>query len=631
MLGATGHRVSGRLLRAATAVLAVVAGTFVAAAAPAAARPAHRVALQGHVLAGGDPVARAQVRLFAGGSRQARLLGSARSSRKGTFTITYRPPAARDAPLYVIADGGRGVDHRVRMMSVAGLARARPTSVWIDEQSTVAGAYALAQLLHGVRATGPAPGLPDAAATAANLYESRAGKVSFVLATPPNGNASQSLATFNTLANLLASCTAGGASGCGRLLETARPRGGARPANTLAAMLDIARNPSQHTRRLFALSRTAKTGAAGGSVLSRPPGSWVLALVYVGSGMNAPGRMAFDAEGDIWVNNNFQTPGTTPGLNLTALSASGQPLLGSPFTGGGVSGSGWGIAVDHHGRVWLANFAGNSVSLFSRSGRALSPPGGYTKGGYSKPQGLAVDRRGNIWVANFGNNSVTLIPHGNPHQARNITGGGLNHPFGIQVDARGRVWVSNGAETTKPGSVTELEPDGRPTASSPITGGGLRSPQGVALDSRGNVWVANLFDPSVTRLSPDGTISKDSPIRRASIHGGWGIAVDGADHVWVAGFLRPNVTELCGVRTRACPPGERRTGATISPPVAGYRSRAMEHETAVQIDSSGNVWLANNWTTGSPFSQFVGGDGLVELVGAATPVKAPLFGLPRQP
>ena len=37
--------------------------------------------------------------------------------------------------------------------------------------------------------------------------------------------------------------------------------------------------------------------------------------------MNAPGRMAFDAQGDIWVNNNFQTPGTTPGLNLTALGA----------------------------------------------------------------------------------------------------------------------------------------------------------------------------------------------------------------------------------------------------------------------------------------------------------------------
>ena len=151
--------------------------------------------------------------------------GTARSTQAGKFAIHYRPPAAGDSPLYVVADGGSGVDSRVRMLSVAGLSCARPASVWVDEQSTVAGAYALAQFLHGVRATGPAPGLPDAAATAANLYESRAGKVSFVLATPPNGNASQSLGTFNTLANALASCTTGNASDCSRLLGAARPRG----------------------------------------------------------------------------------------------------------------------------------------------------------------------------------------------------------------------------------------------------------------------------------------------------------------------------------------------------------------------------------------------------------------------
>jgi hypothetical protein len=405
----------------------------------------------------------------------------------------------------------------------------------------------------------------------------------------------------------------------------------ARPPNTLDALVDIARNPSQHTHPLFALSQKITGRAALEPALSRRPSSWILALAYVGAGLNAPGRMAFDALGNIWANNNFQTPGTTPGLDLTALSPTGQPILGSPITGGALQGSGWGIAIDQKRRVWLANFAGNSVSLFDHRGRALSPPGGYTKGGLSKPQGLAVDQRGNIWVANFGNNSVTLIPHGHPRAARNITGGGLYKPFGIQVDARGDVWVSNGAESSKSGSVTELTPDGRPTSNSPITGGGLRSAQGLALDGRGNVWVANLLDPGVTRLSPDGTITADSPIRHASIHGGWGIAVDGHDHVWVASFFRPNVTELCGVRTSTCPPGARRTGAAISPPVTGYRSRGLEHLTAVQIDPSGNVWMANNWTTGSPLSQFVGGDGLVELVGAAAPVAAPLLGLPNQP
>ena len=57
----------------------------------------------------------------------------------------------------------------------------------------------------------------------------------------------------------------------------------------------------------------------------------------------------------------------------------------------------------------------------------------------------------------------------------------------------------------------------------------------------------------------------------------------------------------------------------------------MEHETAVQIDSSGNVWLANNWTTGSPPVSSSAATGSSSSSGQPTPVKAPMFGLPRQP
>jgi hypothetical protein len=286
-------------------VAASVGGASLAATTSTrAVARSQQVTLVGHVLAGGVPIARAGVRLFAGGARRATLLGSATSAPNGTFTIAYRPPTGRRTPLYVVSDGGRRIDRRVELMSVAGPAGARPTSVYVDEQSTVAGAYALARFLHGDQAIGPAPGLPNAAATAANLYESRAGKVSFVLATPPNGNATEALATFNALANALASCTTGGAADCTRLLGDARPPGLARPANTLDALVDIARNSAEHTRQLFALSRKITGRAAAGPALSRRPGSWILGLAYVGAGLNAPGRMAFDAQGNIWANNN---------------------------------------------------------------------------------------------------------------------------------------------------------------------------------------------------------------------------------------------------------------------------------------------------------------------------------------
>jgi hypothetical protein len=48
----------------------------------------------------------------------------------------------------------------------------------------------------------------------------------------------------------------------------------------------------------------------------------------------------------------------------------------------------------------------------------------------------------------------------------------------------------------------------------------------------------------------------------------------------------------------------------------------------VQIDASGNVWVANNLKRIAPT---VGGDGLVEFIGLAAPVKTPLIGPPQRP
>jgi hypothetical protein len=118
--------------------------------------------------------------------------------------------------------------------------------------------------------------------------------------------------------------------------------------------------------------------------------------------------------------------------------------------------------------------------------------------------------------------------------------------------------------------------------------------------------------------------------RSPAVKGGWSTAIDGDDHVWVADFFPTTVSELCGVRTQTCPPGMK-TGQSISPRKHGYTSKSFQHITAVQIDPSGNVWLANNWSNGSPPKDFVGGNGIVKLVGAAAPVKAPLFGLPQRP
>jgi hypothetical protein len=109
--------------------------------------------------------------------------------------------------------------------------------------------------------------------------------------------------------------------------------------------------------------------------------------------------IAIDNGGTIWSAN-------TPGTSLATFSNAGSLFQTGP-SGGGLSAPG-ALAIDGAGSVWVANGNG-SVSQFTNLGTALSPAGGYTGGGLSSPTGVAVDQAGNVWVSNGGNNSITEI------------------------------------------------------------------------------------------------------------------------------------------------------------------------------------------------------------------------------
>jgi hypothetical protein len=599
-------------------LLAAVAATLAIAA------PASAATLTGTVTAGGQPVAGTTVTVYAAGADTAARLGSATTDGSGAYTIGYALPDGSGA-LYAIAAGGAGVPATLRLAAAAPATQI-PDKLALSEQTTVATAYAFAQFFDARDAIhGPFPGLPNAALTATTLIEPATGKIAFPFAGAPNGNLTEALPKFNSIAALLQRCTVASADprGCMLVRRAATPPGGARPSDTLQIALSLAHHHTLHPKELYGL----QVAHAYDLQLSAPPSNWLIAITFTGNGLNAPGRMAFDASGNAWIGNNFQGYGTTAGLEMSALDpTAGQSLPGAPFFGGGLRGVGWGTAVDHQGRIWLGNYAGDSVSLFTPLGIPVSPAGGFTQGGIDKPQGLAVDAQDDVWFANFGNASLTVYPHGDPDQAWPITGGGLDRPFGLQFDANGVAWVTNQSVSPQAGSVIRVNPDGS-FLGSPITGGGLRSPMSLALDSQGNAWVANLFSDAVTQISPDGVPTAH---RAPAFKGSWSTAIDGDDHVWVANFFPTTVSELCGVRTATCGPGLK-TGDAISPRRHGYTSKSFQHITAVQIDASGNVWLANNWSTGSPPKDFVGGNGIVKLVGAAAPVKTPLFGLPQRP
>jgi hypothetical protein len=83
----------------------------------------------------------------------------------------------------------------------------------------------------------------NAVRMAANFANPATGDAGVIIRSTPNGTETSTFATFNTLANVVASCVLSDAD-CAKLFETTTPPGGAPPANLLEAVANIAKYPS---------------------------------------------------------------------------------------------------------------------------------------------------------------------------------------------------------------------------------------------------------------------------------------------------------------------------------------------------------------------------------------------------
>jgi len=652
--------------------------------------------ISGFVMSGNQPLEGMIVTLRSSGTEEGiKVLGDSETDSTGFFKISFNTPTNPEAILYITADSSvigtatSGIEPDSDFVRLATVMRDIPfdAEVVINERTTVATAYSMAQFFTPGGIDGTSPGLQNAADIAQNLVNLSDGDVSDFLNNSANSGTSTS-PTFNSLANMLASCVRS-ESNCDTLFELATTPNGLTPANTLRAISNIARFPWQNVPQIFALSQeeTIYSPALASDVDIT---AWTLALVYTGNVMelDGPGNIAFDADGNAWVCNNYIfNPGPVDPDDVVCgddhvlkFTPTGDDAPGAPYQGGGLYGAGYGITLDPDGNIWVGNFGfqgtncpldfeelSQSVSKFTPDGTPISPnsegddPGGFKGAGnlIQQPQGVVSDRDRNIWIASCSSDSVVQFPQGKPGLAFNIQplddmGESLViKPFDIAIDAKGNAWVT-GNESN---SVIAVDKEGNLLHSligDDAQEAGIFLPMGAATDTLGNVWIANsgitkiicdgttvptlidiialTEDPfftgpnaSVTMISGDGTPT--GPFKGGGLLVPWGIAVDGNDNVWVSNFQGSAVSQLCGASTENCPPGLE-TGDPISPN-GGYFFDGLKRNTAVEIDPSGNVWVTNNWEIFA-VAQNPGGRSLVVFVGLAKPVQAPLIGPPQK-
>lgn len=267
-----------------------------------------RATLRGVVEGNGAPQGGYEVRLYAsvpGKSRQS-LLGSDTTDSTGRFEITYRRTSGkrhREPVLYALAERGSS------MLAVAAGEVSRDSSVVVNERTTVAIGAAFAQFVGGRGISGNTYGMRNAVSMAANMADPETGLLGAVLDNPPNAGETSTRATFNTLANIVASCVADGAD-CETLFELATPQGGPPPATVLQAVANLTKYPSRNVGELFALADDGTYAPA----LAAAPTSWLLFIKFTGGFysdydftnlMSGPGNVAFDERGFAWINDNY--------------------------------------------------------------------------------------------------------------------------------------------------------------------------------------------------------------------------------------------------------------------------------------------------------------------------------------
>jgi hypothetical protein len=612
-------------------------------------------------------LADAQVTLYAASSGAPTPLGSATTDGRGYFSIFASGDL--DTLYYLTAAAGGDV------ALVALLGKGAADNIVVNELTTVAAAYAMAQFAAGTGIQGPEQALRIAVGMADNLVRTNTGAPSPVLQASPNGDETIALRSVRALGNLLAACVRQVPNATQTLLALTTPSGGGAPADTFQALVSLARNPANNVAGIYQQAQLADVYTPA---LQEPPDAWTLAVKVNDSGnddymFGGPANIVFDANGYAWITNNVIQGQPYSAKCIMVLRPDGTPADGtngepkSPLFGGGLWGPGWGVDIHPTtGNVWVGNYGwgyqdnppAGSVSEFRPDGTPVSGDDGYTNV-VERVQATLADALGNIWMASFENDLLVCYQGGDQHRALSANSG--SKPFGVAIANDGSCWVSNGAglgwPRANPSTVCRYSIDGSTLRREMEVGVGYAA-KAVALDSQQYGWLASGGDSKVYRISPDGT--QVSEFDGGGIDTPWGIAVDGDDNVWVANFGKMGPDEVYTTGALSVLAGDteknRRAGLQTGDPISpatGYTLKSggapvrlhdgellygadtepcfdpLMRSTSCPIDQAGNVWVVNNWKPdfGSDFPPRTGnpgGDGVVIFVGLAKPpVKPP--------
>ena len=486
-------------------------------------------------------------------------------------------------------EGNYSEQHPIQLLSVFNGAS---TEVMLNEPLTIANAFCYAQFMQvsqeqTIAITGLSRSIEVAHLMRLNFMDD-AGNLSPVISTSPNRLETNSYSMWNSLSNLLYYCLTDASIYQAFLSATSTPDlqatsflGGLsflvhHPFNNVDLIYDLVCGEEQvYTPSLPQIQPIGKQ--------TKAVSQWTLTIKVHDSGaknflIGGPAFVVFDKNDRAWITNNVTQGTPNSSAFCTVLEPDGSPASFSPLFGGGLLGSGFGVATDlNKETIYFGNYGWGptqcnpqegSISVFNCEGKAISPPQGYTNS-LHRIQGLNFDSKGNLWMCSWGtqdplapsdatyynfkshNSSIVVYLGGDPNKVVSYDFDEMASPynltFSVTFDKDDNAIVSNAGAYSKDdpskcqiSSIYKLQlkdgviqPLAQWTAADNPETNGYEIFRQAAVNSKGEIYLAAIKSSRIIKFDKDLNYLKEF---KQNIHLPWGILIDRNDTIWVSNF-----------------------------------------------------------------------------------------------
>ncbi|HLY17946.1 MAG TPA: IPT/TIG domain-containing protein [Bryobacteraceae bacterium] len=319
--------------------------------------------------------------------------------------------------------------------------------------------------------------------------------------------------------------------------------------------------------------------------------------------ISAPDGLALDKSGNLFIvdngNNRIRKVDksglitTFAGNGSSGFAGDGGPATSAEFAWG-FNGH-LGIGVDSSGNLYIADLSNQRVRMVDSQGiirtvagngnRDNTGDGGpATSAGLVDPIAVAIDRHGNLFIAEFAGNrvrkvdtsgTITTAAGGGPLSGNGdggpATNAVLNAPWALAFDGAGNLYIGDVTarrvrKVDTSGIITTLAGNGSTTDSGdggPATQAGF-SLTGLAADSAGNVFISESSN-RIRQVNTSGIINTiagtgtggysgdGGPAISANLNSPGDVLVDSSGNLYIADFFNNRVREVAGVTQSSIP------------------------------------------------------------------------------